>query len=565
MTVRARSIVIALALFLASGRGLAQPAPIPEPRPPDGLPVVITVGSSELDADELEGALRRELGVPLSFDPLAEDRLEIVITGRRANVTYYRSEGDPVTRSVDLPKDEGRALETIAFLAGNLARDEAAELLAQLAPPEEEKPPEPPPPPPEDPPPASPPPVDEAPAPARKPGELIETAPFAFNVSLWHPMTLLRNTEQRRMSLELGVAHSRLGAVRGAALSLGYLRIDQPSEGYAWALLWNRTGAFKGIHSSLLFAEGHGPLTGISDAGLVNFRDGDVFGAQGGGLYARGAGVTGLQLGGLVASARSLRGLQLSGIGGFVETSVQGVMVSGTTAMAREDFVGFQLSGLFGYTRDLRGAAVDGVVGVSRDVVGFEVAGVSAFARDVSGAQLSGLFNLARDVRGVQLGVVNVARNVKGLQLGVVNVADENDGGAIGIVNVSKNGKIQPSVWYSGPDTFLNAGVKFVTGYTYALLGGGYGAGGEQVRYEGAAGFHLPIERGFVETGVGYAERRRAQEEWSSVRREGRYEARIGWEVVRYVTPFAAGALTTRIQGEGTRLRGEYYLGVSVL
>jgi hypothetical protein len=183
----------------------------------------------------------------------------------------------------------------------------------------------------------------------------------------------------------------------------------------------------------------------------------------------------------------------------------------------------------------------------------------------VSGAQLSGLFNLARDLDGVQLGVVNVARRVKGVQIGVVNVSDENDGGAIGIVNVSRNGKIQPTVWYSGPDTFLNAGVKFVTAYTYALLGAGYGVGGQEVRYEGSAGLHLPIERGFVETGVGFAHRRRAENELPSVRQEGRWQSRIGWEVLRYVTPFAGGGFSTRIEGEGARFHGEYVLGVSVL
>jgi hypothetical protein len=531
VTVRARPIVLALAFLLASARGFAQTAPIPEPEPPNGLPVVISVGASELPAGPLEAALRRELGVPLSFDPLAKDRLEIVVTGRRANVTYYRSEGGPVTRSVDLPKDEGRALETIAFLAGNLARDEAAELLAQLAPVKEE---------PSAPPAPASPPLD-APetekvtaAPVRRPGELIEPAPFAFNVSLWHPMTLLPNTEQRRMSLELGLAHSRLGALRGAALTLGYLRIDQPSEGYAYALLWNRAGPFRGIQMGTLVNEGHGPLTGISYADIVNFRYGDILGAQGAGLYVQGGNITGFQGGGLVAWAGSVSGVQLAGI--------------------------------FGYTRDLRGVGVDGMLGVSGDVVGVELAGVSAIGRDVSGVQLSGLFNVARDLRGLQLGTVNVARKVRGVQIGVVNVAEENDGGAIGLVNVSKNGKVQPSVWYSGPDVWLNAGVKFVTGYTYALLGAGYTAGGSSFRYEAGAGLHLPVDRGFLETGFGFARFHQADGKWPKTREEVRYEARVGWQIVRYLTPFAGGRLTTPVDAaDDEKVRVEYVFGLSVL
>jgi hypothetical protein len=551
VTVRARSIVLALALLFASARARAEPAPIPAPQAPNGLPVVITVGSSEVDAPALEGALRRELGVPLSFDPLAKDRLEIVITGRRANVTYYRADGEPVTRSVDLPRDRARALETIAFLAGNLARDEAAELLSELAPKAEEATEAPSPTPPEAPP-APPPPEDEkTPArPVRKPGELIEPNPFAWNLSLWHPTTLLAETEQRRMNFELGVAHSHLGALRGAALTLGYLRIDQASEGYAAALLWSRTGPFKGIQTATFVNEGHGPFTGISYADILNFRDGDILGAQGSLVYVQANAITGFQGGGLVAWSEGVRGVQLSGIGGHAGGKVTGVQVSGTTAIARQDLDGVQLAGLFGYTRDLRGVAVDGLVSVSRDV---------------HGVQLSGLFSFARDVSGVQLAAVNVARRVKGVQVGIVNVAEDNDGGAIGLVNVSSDGKIQPSVWYSGPDTWLNAGVKFVTGYTYALLGAGYDAGGEKLRYLGSTGLHLPIERGYLESGVGLARVHHTRDRYPTEREEARFESRVGWEVIRYVTPFAGGGFDYRFRGEGARFHGEYFFGVSVL
>jgi hypothetical protein len=551
MTVRARSIVFALALLFASARSLADPAPIPAPEPPNGLPVVITVGSSEVDASLLEGALKRELGVPLSFDPLAKDRLEIVITGRRANVTYYRSEGEPVTRSVDLPRDRERALETIAFLAGNLARDEASELLAELQP-ETEQPDEEAPPTPAAPPPPDPPITDEnaRATPTRKPGKLIEPNPFAWNLSLWHPTTLLANTEQRRMSLEIGVAHSRLGALRGAALTLGYLRIDQPSEGYAAAILWNRTGPFKGIQTATFVNEGHGPFTGISYADILNFRDGDITGAQGSLLYVQAKAITGFQAGGLVAWSDSLRGVQLSGLGAYAGGSVSGVQVSGTTAIARQDLDGVQLAALLGYTRDLRGVTVDGLVSVSRDV---------------RGAQLAGLVSFARDVNGVQLAVVNVARRVKGVQVGVVNVADENEGGAIGLVNVSRNGKIQPSVWYSGPDSWLNAGVKLVSGYTYTLLGGGYDAGEDRVRYQGTAGLHLPVQRAYLEAGVGLARSHHVNERYPVARQEARFESRVGWEVVRYVTPFVGGGADYRLSGEGATFHGEVVAGISIL
>jgi hypothetical protein len=554
VTVRARPFVLALALLVGSARALAEPAPIPEPKAPDGLPVVIQPGSSGLGRDGIESALQRELGVPLSFDPLAKDRLEIVITGRRANVTYYREAGEPVTRSVDLPRDEARALETIAYLAGNLARDEAAELLDALAPPKAEadtQAPEPPPPAP--PPPEAPKDEQTKPPPVRRSGELIEPNPFAWNISVWFPrVTLLADTEQRRMSLELGVAYSRIGGLRGAAFSLGYLGVERASEGYSFGLFWNRTGPFTGVQSSVFVNEGHGAFTGISGAGLVNYRDGDSLGAQGGGLYAQAGAVRGVQGATLIAVAEQLRGVQVGGLASYSAGPVTGA----------------QVSGLFGYRQDLHGLALDGLVGVARDVEGVELAGLSSVARDVRGAQASGLFNLARDVRGVQLGLVNVARQVRGLQLGLVNVATDVDGGAIGLVNVAKSGKIQPTVWYSGPDVWLNAGVKFVTGYTYALVGAGYTAGAKNFRYEAGAGLHLPIQRGFVEAGAGFAHFHRAEDKWPTTREEGRFEAKVGWEVVRYLTPFAGGGLAVRLpdgpQG-GPKYRGEYFVGVSLL
>ena len=156
--------VIGLAWLGVAGVAGAQPA---------GLPAVITVGGSGLDAAAIEGAVEHELGVPLVIEPSAVERLEITMTGRRANVTYYAPGREPVTRSVDLPRDPQRALETIAFLAGNLARDEASELLRQLSPTvpgsEPDEVPLPPPPLPPPPPPPSPPPAPKPAAPAAKP------------------------------------------------------------------------------------------------------------------------------------------------------------------------------------------------------------------------------------------------------------------------------------------------------------------------------------------------------------------------------------------------------------
>jgi len=526
-----------------------------------GLPVVINAGGSGFDPAKIEEAIQKELGVRLQVDPSAPERLEVVVTGRRANVTFFRKEGDPVTRSVALPKDEERALETIAYLAGNLARDEAAELLQTLTPAttDAELPPPPPPPPPEPPPAApaapaaAPPPAPKlkvAPEPPPKPSGLIEPNPFAFNISVLYPRALLSHTEKRRMSLELGLLSSRIGAVKGAALMFGYQRIDGHAEGVSFALGWNRTGPVSGLEGSLLVSEGYGLLNGLSFASIANLRDGDVEGAIGSFIVAKAKNVTGAEGGLVLAMAESVTGAQGSLIVSHASGNVVGVQGAG---IAANTFA------------DVTGGAVAGISTSARDVKGVQLAGITNIGRKVDGGQVAGLFNLAGDLTGAQIGLVNVGHRVRGLQIGLVNVADENRGGAIGLVNVAGNGRIQPSVWFSGPDFMGNIGLKFVSGYTYSQLGAGYNASSDRFAGEVSAGLHLDAGDGFAEAGVGIATTLNTVAQWSTVRTEARLESRFGYEILPWLTPFAGGALTYRLEGEGQDVRGHYFVGVAAL
>jgi hypothetical protein len=488
---------------------------------------VISAGASGLEPAAIQRAIEAELRVPLVIDPKADQRVEIVVTGRRANVTYLSPGRDPVTRSVDLPKDEARALETLAYLVGNLARDEASELLAELAPPPDEGATDVPPPPPPPPPPAAtgaeakPAPSAGAPTPPPPPSgpaapKLIESKRFAANFSLYYPLTARRHTEQWKLNLEAGVAYSRVGAINGAAFNLGYLRVEQSLDGFGGAIFWTRTGDVRGIAGSLLVAEGYGRLKGIGFATIVNHREGNVEGLQASMLVAMAGDVLGSEGAPIVAVGRALQGVQGSA----------GVSVA----------------------RDIRGAQL-GVVSVARDVVGVEL----------------GLVNAARDVQGAQLSLVNVGRRVKGLQLGLVNVADELDGGAIGLVNIAKNGRFQPVTWFSGPHANFNVGYKCITGLTYAQVGGGIDVTNDTGRWEVGAGLHLPLPYGFYgEAGAGYAQIHNMKGS-DSERQEVRYDLRTGFEPVHGITPFVGGTLTQRVYGGGAVLRGEYAVGVSFL
>lgn len=488
-----------LALFV-SARAHAEPA---------GLPAVISAGGSGLDAARIRAAVEHELGVALVLEPDAPERLEVTLTGRRANVTYYAPGREPVTRSVDLPRDDERALETIAFLAGNLARDEAAELLKQLAPASAEPDALPPPPPP---PPAAttapkPPPAKPAPPKPAPPPALVEPTHFAGNVSLYYPLTGLKHTEQRRLNVELGVLYSRVGAIHGAGGTLGYFRSDGLVEGFSVGLFWNRSGPVRGMQFSSFVNEGYGEMRGLSFAGLVDARDGDS------------------------------RGLQAS------------LLVTST-------HLAFGIQGA-------------GVVAVAREVVGVQGGGVVAVADSVRGGQL-GVVTVAGPVQGLQFGLVNVAGPVKGLQLGLVNVATGDvQGGALGFISIAKNGRLQPSVWYSGPDANLMVGVRSVVGYTYSQLAAGYDPGHDRLSHQETFGLHLDLGHHlYGELGGGYGESHQSSGPFTDshlVRSEVRYEARVGFEPIHGITGFAGGGVTQRVRGTGSEVRGTYFFGLSFL
>jgi len=515
------SVALALASVSASAQALA------------GLPAVVNVGGSGLDAGRVKGALERELGVSLRIDPSAEQRLEVVVTGRRANVTYYAPGREPVTRSVDLPKDEERATETIAFLVGNLARDEAQALLDELK--AREAPPPPPPPPPPAPAEPAPTAAAKAPVPPKAAAAAAKKAPAApsddepkepeltktpLNLSLYYPVTLLPNTEKRRVNFELGLVYSQVGAIQGFALNLGHLRVNHSVRGATYALIWNRAGRVRGVQNGLIFNEGYGRLEGASTSALVNLRDGDVYG---------------LQLSGIVNWARLETGAQVSGLVGL----------TGATE-------GLQLAGLLTYS--------------SGRVRGGQIAGLMAVANDVTGSQVSSTVNIAKDVQGLQVSLVNVGKKVSGMQIGLVNVAEEIDGGALGLVSVAGNGHVQGLTWLSGgAATSVNGAVKFLTGYTYSYIGGGHELAQPRARAEAGLGLHVPLRPLFFEVGPAYAG------EWEDkntsgdpVRQELRYDLRAGVELARHISLFAGGGLAHRLTGEGKDFRGEWSFGAAL-
>jgi hypothetical protein len=469
---------IAIAAAVAwSAPCAAQEAPAPEAGvapEADALPVTIKLASTPIQAEAVRRAIESELRVPVRVEDVPSDEsLAVTVKWRRATVSYRSKQGEATTRSLDLPANSEQAVEVIALLAGNLARDEASELLARLAPPPTPEP---------DPAPAeaetataTPPPAESAapaeaektpePAPApeqkksepKKPakGGLIRGNPTSLNLTLWYPLTLLDRTERRALQGELGLAYSRVGAIEGAGFTGGYLRVEQDVRGAAGSFGWTRVdGDIIGLQWAGLFTEGHGKLRGAEVANFGSLRWGNVEGAQAGGLFSLAKNVTGGQLSAGAAFADDVLGGQIAPI-----------------AVAR----------------DVRGGQIN-LVGVTRDLEGGQI----------------GLVNVARDIDGGQIGLVNVARQVD-LQLGLVNVAERVDGAAFGLASIAGNGHVQPTAYtLLGDRGSFNAGVKFVAGWAYSLLAAGLtndengetrtrAEGGGGVRWELSAFRNAPI------------------------------------------------------------------------
>jgi hypothetical protein len=108
------------------------------------LVVLVDPGSASLDPAEVRAAIARELRVDVADTPVghAAGTMSVKVEGTtELTMTFQSVDGRvDVTRQVGLPPDPAEQTETIALLAGNLARNEAGEVLAGLKP--EQPPPE---------------------------------------------------------------------------------------------------------------------------------------------------------------------------------------------------------------------------------------------------------------------------------------------------------------------------------------------------------------------------------------------------------------------------------------
>ena len=505
MRAHALAIWLIFAPLSVATRAHAQTAPGAAVTGP-ALALKLELGQSQLDAESVRKAIELELKRPVVLEAAVADAPSLSVVAHAdhtVTLSYRTSTGLIRTRSIGIPENGARGAEVIALLSGNLSRDEAADLLAELsakASPPEVKPAAPPltsaVSEPIDPKPAAtadtlpkPSPVETRPPPSPKRApessqpQLLATPFPAINLSLIPPLTLYRNSEQRIFALELGLGYSHVGALHGAGLNWFVLRTERELDGMSFATIYNDTG---------------GKVTGASGSGFVNRR-------------------------------QQLRGVELSGLVNIGTGDGQGFAAAGWLNLA-QDFEGLQAAGLVNWSAAFQG---------------LQAATLLNRAGSVTGVQASGVVNVAGSVSGLQLGVVNVAGDVHGLQLGVVNVARHVKGSAIGLVSVADNGRVQPVLWASS-SVPLNAAAKFTVGPLYTQVGLGFAPANQTYSYELGLGGHFPIGRCFLEPGVHYSELRSTKHPFDAELIEyGHYRLAAGLPLGK-VSPFAGVGVAQR-------------------
>jgi hypothetical protein len=505
------------------------------------LSLKLELGNSKLDSESVRRAIELELkrAVVLAAAPDDAPSLTVVAhENRTVTVSYHSSSGETRARSIGVPEDRARGAEVIALLAGNLSRDEAAELLAKLGakatPPagaSSTKPNELP----ADGKEATPEPTTSAPpAPAKAaetrpppspkhaqtsaPPPLLQTPFPAFNLTLLAPIALYRHSERRIFAAELGLLYSHVGELHGAGLNLFALRTERDIRGFSFAAVYDYTGGMvSGVTGSAILNRRQ-RLRGFEFSGLVNLGTGDARGFSAAGLANLSGDVEGLQAAGLVNRSSQFQGLQAAGL---VNRSSR--------------FQGLQVAGL---------------VNSANDVEGLQAAAILNRAEGFSGVQAAGAVNLAHAISGLQVGVVNVAGDVHGVQLGVVNVAKHVDGTSVGLVSVADNGRAQPVLWTSSSQ-LLNAAAKFTVGPLYTQAGFGCAPNNQTFSYELGLGGHISVGRFFLEPGVHYSEMRSTRHPFDHELLEyGHFRVAAGMELGR-VSPFAGVGLLQRFAHTG--------------
>ncbi|HEY5925267.1 MAG TPA: hypothetical protein VIV11_26470 [Kofleriaceae bacterium] len=309
-------------------------------------------------------------------------------------VTHRRPDGSVLARTVELPALPADRLAMIAYVTGNLVRDQ----LADLAP------------------------ATPMLAPATAP--VVPVAPTAFVAPAPGFATTATAVPPSAETPEVTVPVS-IGFV--PPLSTDRLFTNKARVRAALNVIIGSSASVDGFS-----------ISGVADLSA------NVRGLQIGGAASIAEDVRGGQLAGAVAVARDLHGIQLAG--SFARADdMEGIQAAGAAVVCTH-VRGAQLAGAAAFARYIHGIQAAGAATVTRGTRGIQASGGAAISKWIDGIQMAPIA-VAESVHGLQLGVINVAGNVRGLQLGVINVGDYDDRVQLGVLNFVRNGRNDVDAW----------------------------------------------------------------------------------------------------------------------
>jgi hypothetical protein len=372
LAIPAGFLVLLAAFPTAAADSPAAPAdgsavePSPEQRP-GPVAVVVELEGYPTDPTLVQLAVAKELGVAVTDATVGSSATVRIVAKKGGDLTVVveRPDKPRLMRAVAAPGRDDEVPEAAALLAGNLARDEAADLLLELTPEPEPE--------------ARAPTPEPSPEPEPKRAAKTTMPNYALNLSLFHPVTIVPDAERTRFAVEFGLFYSRVGAVDAFSLNPFVLAV-------------------------------HGPARGAEIAGIVSVNE---------------DGLEGMRVSGVYASHRGrFHGFAASGVATTASGAGEGGVVSGVATIQNGPFRGFRAAGVVDVqSGPFVGMQSAGLVNLADDVEGLQVSGTNV-ASDVSGAQI-GIVNVGGNVSGLQLGVINVADDVDGASIGVVTLSDE--------------------------------------------------------------------------------------------------------------------------------------------
>lgn len=208
---------------------------------------------------------------------------------------------------------------------------------------------------------------------------------------------------------------------------------------FSFNVLWGRNGGVDGFEIGGFVNSVANNMKGLQLAGVGNIVDGDTQGGQVAGIFNYNKGFSKGVQASLFNIANTANIIQLAGIANIIEEDFKGLQAAIFGNYARTKADGFQISGLFNYTRG------------------------------IANTQISLGLNKANEVNDLQIGLVNIANYAGGRQIGLVNIANQSDRVPIGFFNFIKNGynKVEVS---AGEALFANVGLKLGTRKFYNII-----------------------------------------------------------------------------------------------